>query len=74
MDLDDVTSDPIIDEIHEARRAMSEKFGGDLRAMLDDARRRQEKSGRATWRPKVVSAPIIVEGSPSAGEIESAGR
>lgn len=45
-----VTSDPIIDEIHAARRAMSEKFGGDLKAMLEDANLRQEASGRSIWK------------------------
>lgn len=74
MDHDDVTSDPIIDEIHEARRAMSEKFGGDLKAMLEDASRRQAASGQPTWKPKVANPPIVFEISPSAGEINSAGR
>jgi hypothetical protein len=45
-------TDPIIDEIHRTRREMSERFGGDFVAMLDDARRRQEASGRPIWRPK----------------------
>ncbi|MDA0832958.1 MAG: hypothetical protein O2955_02700 [Planctomycetota bacterium] len=46
------TSDPILDEIHRTRREMSDRFGGDFRAMLDDARRRQEESGRPIWQPK----------------------
>ena len=45
-------TDPIIDEIHRTRREMSERFGGDFVAMLDDARRRQEASGRPIWQPK----------------------
>ena len=44
-------SDPVIDEIHLARREFSDRFGGDFDAMLDDARRRQEASGRPIWRP-----------------------
>lgn len=45
-------TDPILDEIHRTRREMSERFGGDFIAMLDDARRRQEASGRPIWQPK----------------------
>lgn len=37
----------IIDEIHDGRAALLEKFGGDLRALFDDARRRDEESERA---------------------------
>ncbi len=42
-------TDPILDEIHQTRRAMSDKFGGDFTAMLDDARQRQAASGRPIW-------------------------
>jgi hypothetical protein len=45
------TTDPILDEIHRTRREMSERFGGDFLAMLEDARRRQEVSGRPIWQP-----------------------
>ena len=45
-------ADPIIDEIHRTRREMSDRFGGDFVAMLDDARRRQAASGRPIWQPK----------------------
>ncbi len=45
-------TDPIIDEIHRTRREMSDRFGGDFRAMLDDARQRQLASGRPIWQPK----------------------
>ncbi|MDA0591663.1 MAG: hypothetical protein O2820_26635 [Planctomycetota bacterium] len=31
---------------------MSDRFGGDFVAMLDDARRRQEASGRPIWQRK----------------------
>jgi hypothetical protein len=47
-----LTTDPIIDEIHRTRREMADRFGGDFVAMLDDARRRQEASGRPIWQPK----------------------
>jgi len=41
--------DPIIDEIHRTRRRIAEKFGGDIAAILEDAWKRQEASGRAIW-------------------------
>jgi hypothetical protein len=41
--------DPVIDEIHRTRRQMAEKFGGDIAAILEDARKRQAASGRAVW-------------------------
>jgi hypothetical protein len=45
------TTDPVLDEIHRTRREISERFGGDLHAMLDDARERQAASGRPVWSP-----------------------
>jgi hypothetical protein len=41
--------DPIIDEIHRILEQMAEKFGYDITAILEDARKRQEASGRAIW-------------------------
>jgi len=41
--------DPIIDEIHCTRERMAEEFGGDIAAILEDARKRQEVAGRAVW-------------------------
>jgi len=41
--------DTTIDEIHRTRQRMAEKFGGDIAAILEDARKRQEASGRAIW-------------------------
>jgi hypothetical protein len=42
--------DATIDDIHRVREQMAAKFGGDLNAILEDARNRQEASGRAVWR------------------------
>ena len=36
----------LIDEIHDGRAALLGKFDGDLRALFDDARRRDEQSER----------------------------
>jgi hypothetical protein len=50
--IQNLTTDPILEEIHRVRREMSDRFGGDFVAMLNDARRRQEASGRPIWKPK----------------------
>jgi hypothetical protein len=41
--------DTTIDEIHRTRERLAEKFGGDIKAILEDARQRQAASGRPTW-------------------------
>lgn len=38
--------DPVLAEIRQTREAYSERFGGDVRAMLDDLRKREQESGR----------------------------
>ncbi len=61
-----LTIDPIIEEIHRVRREMSDRFGGDFVAMLDDARQRQEASRRPIWKPKhdePTDAPEAAAGS-----------
>jgi len=45
--------DTTIDDIHRTRERLAEKFGGDIKAILEDARRRQAASGRPTWRGNV---------------------
>ncbi len=42
--------DTTIDDIHRTRERLAEKFGGDIKAILEDARQRQAASGRPTWR------------------------
>jgi hypothetical protein len=59
-----MTCDPILAEIRAVREAYSEKFGGDVKAMLADIRKRQNASGR-----EVVSRPakrIVVPTEPVA--------
>ncbi len=41
--------DDVIEEIHEARARIAEKFGGDIAAIVEDARRRQAVAGRPVW-------------------------
>ena len=40
--------DTTIADIHKTRERISDAFGGDIRAITEDARRRQEQSGRRT--------------------------
>jgi len=42
--------DTTIEDIHRTRRRIAEKFGGDLSAILGDAKKRQESSGHTIWR------------------------
>jgi len=39
-------TDPIVEEIRAIRRRHTDQFGGDVAAILDDIRQREQKSGR----------------------------
>ena len=58
--------DTTIDEIHRTRERLAEKFGGDIKAILADARQRQAESGRPIWRG--TSANNAVNRSSESGE------
>jgi hypothetical protein len=47
--------DPIIAEIHQVRRQIHEKFGGDILAIMKDAQQRQDASGRPVWKGPATS-------------------
>ena len=57
-----VNRDPIIEEIHGIRQQMSENFGGDIAAIMEDARRRQESSGRTIWQGPQANQPLGLTG------------
>ena len=38
--------DPIVEEIHQVRADLAERFGGDVRAIVSDLRAKQSASGR----------------------------
>ena len=40
--------DTTIADIHKTRERISDDFGGDIQAITEDARKRQEQSGRRT--------------------------
>ena len=59
---------------------MAAKFGGDIAAILEDACKRQEASGRAVWQgpssnetlPPATPAPVISDNnvpSPQVGQV-----
>jgi hypothetical protein len=59
-----ISLETMIDDIHRVREQMAAKFGGDLNAILDDARKRQEASGRAVWQgPSPSSASLVPPGA-----------
>ena len=45
---DNSRRDTTIADIHRTRERISDAFGGDIRAITEDARKRQEQSGRRT--------------------------
>ena len=54
-----IDRDTIIDEIHQTRQRIADKFDGDIAAILEDARKRQAASGRAIWqRTSSQTAPL----------------
>lgn len=65
------TTDPVIDEIHQTRREISERFGGDLHAILADARKRQAASNRPIWSPEMANK---TKQSNDGGNISSEGE
>jgi len=65
-----------IDEIHRIRREISDRFGGDIAAIAEDAARRQAESNRPVWQPNTTnqtshpsggSGGLPVADSPPAG-------
>jgi hypothetical protein len=45
-------SETPIEEIHRIRREISDRFGGDISAIAEDAARRLAESNRPVWKPK----------------------
>ncbi len=60
-------ADNTIDEIHEIRFEISDRFGGDVFAIAQDAARRQSDSNRPLWRPTTTNKPL----QPSGGSVVS---
>lgn len=61
-----------IEEIHRIRREISDRFGGDIAAIAEDAARRARESGRPIWQPKSTNPAMQQSGGgDSAGNGES---
>lgn len=54
-------TDPTIDNIHQIRRAISDRFGGNVFAIAEDAARRQAASNRPVWNPSLSEEDAIPE-------------
>lgn len=52
------TTESPIEELHRIRREISDRFGGDIDAIAEDAGRRQAASGRPVWRPNSTNNPM----------------
>ena len=57
-------TDPIIDEIHAVRREISDRFGGDVRAIAADANARMLASGCPIWE-SADNQPMHGSGEPT---------
>lgn len=57
-------TDSTIDDIHQIRREISGRFGGDVFAIAEDAARRQAASNRPVWKPK-HDEPSVAPESPT---------
>ena len=55
-------TDTTIDEIHKIRREISDRFGGDVFAIAQDAARRQRGSNRPVWCPKTTNNSLQPSG------------
>ena len=56
-------TDSVIDEIYRTREEISERFGGNIAAIAEDAARRQASSNRPVWKEKMPN--IRVERTPA---------
>lgn len=56
-------SDPIVDEIHAVREALSRASGDDIRKIADAAKARQEESGTKTVRLPSRPAKTVPQAS-----------
>jgi len=63
--------DTTIDEIHEIRREISDRFGGDVFAIAQDAARRQLDSNRPLWCPKTTNKPLQPSGGSGVPPIDT---
>lgn len=58
-------TDAVIEEIHQARRATSERFHGDIAAIAADAAARQSASGRPVWKAEAPNKRATSDRGPT---------
>jgi len=64
-------ADKTIDEIHEIRYEISDRFGGDVFAIAQDAARRQTASNRPLWQQKTTTKPLQPSGGSGICELNT---
>jgi len=64
-------NDTTIDEIHEIRTEISDRFDGDVFAIAEDAARRQLTSNRPVWCPKTTNKPVHPSGKSDISPIDT---
>ena len=57
-------TDSVIEEIHRIREEISERFGGNITAIAEDAARRQASSNRPVWKAKTPNPRLKSERAP----------
>ena len=62
--------DPIIEEIHETRREIAQRFDFDVHRISADAKRRQLLEGRPLWRPGSASKAMDQGGGDTTADSE----
>lgn len=62
MDQKRTHRDTILEEIHRTREQIAERFGNDIGAIVEDARKRQEASGRPLWPSKPQQPKVAPRG------------
>lgn len=60
-----------IEEIHRIRREISDRFGGDIEAIAEDAARRQAASERPVWKPKHDEPTDAPEAATTSSPVET---
>ncbi len=62
-------TETVIDEIHRTRREISDRFGGDIAAIAEDAARRQAASNRPVWQPKTTNKSLDRSGRSGGNQV-----
>ena len=64
-------TDHTIEDIHRTRREISDRFGGDIESIAEDAARRLAASTRPVWRPNTTNKAMHPRGG---GQVSGSGE